>query len=357
MLIYTGLAIALVAFVVLSFLNRSVFGVEPNQSDFEHLQNFHNETFQNQSPTPMMTEDGSYPKIIKEMLNKPKDVNPAKTIKVIKTDLKSIRLTENGIAWFGHSSYLLIVDGKRILVDPVFYRASPVSLFGKPYKMSYEYLPEDFPEIDILVITHDHYDHLDYKAIKQLKPKVKNVITSKGVDGHLKLWGFKPTQLIALNWEDKAIVDGLEFVCLPARHFSGRKFKRGQTLWSSFILKTPNTKIYLGGDSGYDKHFKTIGENHGPFDLAILECGQYGKYWPLIHMLPEETLQASKDLKAESLLPVHWGKFSLSTHPWTAPVERLLTANADKLQQIFTPRIGEFLQFGLENKTGNWWRD
>nr|WP_294900661.1 MBL fold metallo-hydrolase [uncultured Pedobacter sp.] len=357
MLIYIGLAFALLAFMFISFLNKAVFGVQPDVSKFENLPNFKVGSFQNQSPTPMMTEDGSYWKIIKEMLNKPKDVNPSATLPVIKTDLKNLDLHTNSIVWFGHSSYLLIVDGKRILVDPVLYKASPINLFGKPYKMSYRYKPEDFPEIDILVITHDHYDHLDYKAVRKLSPKVKNVITSKGVDEHLKLWRYKQQQLIALNWNDKAIIEGFEFTCLPARHFSGRKFKRGETLWSSFALKTPHSNIYLGGDSGYDTHFKEIGEKHGPFNLAILECGQYGKYWPLIHMLPEETLQASKDLKASALLPVHWGKFSLSTHSWTAPIERLTTANADEAQNIFTPQIGAVLKFEAENKTEKWWRN
>ncbi len=356
MLIYTGLALAFLFFVVVSFLNKAVFGVEPKASKFESLTNFQQGSFQNQSATPMMTEDGSYWKIIKEMLNKPKDINPTGVLPVIKTDLKSIPLNTDSIIWFGHSSYLLIIDGKRVLVDPVFYKASPVSFFGKAYKMSYKYTPADFPEIDLLIITHDHYDHLDYRAVRELKPKVKTVITSKGVDEHLKFWGYKAEQTIALNWDDIAVVDCFELICLPARHFSGRKFKRGQSLWSSFVLNTKTQKIYIGGDSGYDTHFKQIGEKHGPFDLAILECGQYGKYWPLIHMLPEEALQASKDLKATKLLPVHWGKFSLSNHSWTEPVERLLDANSDEAQNIITPQIGEVLPLDTESTTTKWWR-
>lgn len=333
-----------------------MFGSEPDGNKFDSFPNFRNESFQNQSVTPMMTEEGSYWKIIKEMLNKSKNVNPSKTLSVIKTDLKSLSTECNYVVWFGHSSYLLVLDGKHILVDPVFYKASPLSFFGKPFKTSYEYKPTDFPEIDFLVVTHDHYDHLDYRVACELKPKVKNVITSKGVDEHFKLWGFKEEQMIALNWNDIAIVDGFEFTCLPARHFSGRKFKRSQTLWSSFALKTATANIYLGGDSGYDIHFKEIGQKHGPFDLAILECGQYNNYWPFIHMMPEETLQASIDLRAKSLLPVHWGKFTLATHPWTEPVERLIAANIDETQSILTPQIGEVLGIGSENKTGKWWR-
>ncbi|WP_017258962.1 MBL fold metallo-hydrolase [Pedobacter arcticus] len=357
MLIYTSFAIAIIAFIILSFLNKAVFGAKPNTQNFEELPNFSDGTFQNQSSTPMLTENGTYLKLIPLMLKRPKSVNPAEAIQVVKTDLKSLALSENCIVWFGHSSYLMILDGKRILVDPVFHEASPLGSFGKPYSMSYLYTPADFPEIDILVITHDHYDHLDYKAVCELRPKVKNTITGKGVNVHLKLWGYPAEQITALNWNETALVAGFEFTCLPARHFSGRKFKRGQTLWSSFALKTPQINIYIGGDSGYDTHFKEIGEKHGPFDLAILECGQYNKYWNLIHMMPEQTLKASKDLNAAALLPVHWGKFTLSVHPWTEPVERLLSANTDGAQNVFTPRIGEVLFFGKENTTVKWWLD
>ncbi|HEX7365663.1 MAG TPA: MBL fold metallo-hydrolase [Pelobium sp.] len=357
MLIYVGLVLALIAFAAFSYLNKAVFGASPDTTPFKDLPNFSEGSFQNQSATPMMTEDGSYLKIMKQMLNKQKSVNPAKTIEVVKTNLHDLPLTKNCFVWFGHSSYLMILDGKRILVDPVLYNASPVGFFGKPYPMSYAYQPSDFPEIDILVITHDHYDHLDYKTVSALKSKVKNVITSKGVDEHLKLWGYQVEKITALNWNEKTIIENFKFTCLPARHFSGRKFKRGETNWSSFALKTPSINVYLGGDSGYDTHFAQIGEKHGPFDLAILECGQYGKYWPLIHMMPEETLKASKNLNASALLPVHWGKFSLSTHPWTEPIERLISANTDGAQNILTPQIGAVLPLQTESPTEKWWRN
>lgn len=357
MLIYIGFALGLIAFAIFTFLNKVVFGAQPSADEFKDLPNYKNGSFQNRLATPMMTEDGSYWKIIKLMINRPKTVNPSTTISVVKTDLQALDLSKNCVVWFGHSTYLLVLDGKRILVDPVFYKASPVGLFGKPYDMSYNYSPADFPEIDVLIITHDHYDHLDYKSVCELKSKVKTVITSKGVDKHLKMWGFELDTIISLNWNDKALFDGFELTCLPARHFSGRKFKRGETLWSSFVLKTQSLNIYLGADSGYDTHFTQIGSAYGPFDLAILECGQYGKYWPLIHMLPEDTLKASKDLKASALLPVHWGKFTLANHPWTEPVERLMTANEGVGQNILTPRIGEVLELGVEDVTKKWWRE
>lgn len=356
MVMYIGLVIAVIALLVLTFLNNQVFGAEPNAEDLKHSPNFTDGVFHNQSPTPVMREGASYIQLVKDLLNKPKNNTPQKPLEVVKTDLKNISGSEPTFIWFGHSSYLLVLDGKKILVDPVFHNASPVPIFGKPYAYSHQYQVEDFSEIDVVVISHDHYDHLDEKAIKKLIPKTKHFITSLGVDAHLKLWGISPEKITALDWEQSTTLNGLRFSAAPARHFSGRKFKRGNTLWSSFILKTANQQIYLGGDSGYDAHFKKIGDQYGEFDLAILECGQYGKDWPYIHMLPEEMLKAATELNAKKLIPVHWAKFSLAFHPWTEPVERALKAAENTAIEVYTPKIGEALAFNQLNKTEKWWR-
>ncbi|MDA9555726.1 MBL fold metallo-hydrolase [Pelobium sp.] len=353
---YIGLAIAVIAFCILSYFNSSVFGGEPKVEDLNHSKNFRDGIFHNQNFTQVMRADASYLDMIKNLLRKPKDNDPNTPLPVVKTNLHELNNQEAGIIWFGHSSYLLLVDGKKILVDPVFHNASPVALFGKPYAYSHNYQIEDFPEIDIVLISHDHYDHLDYKAIKKLIPKTKHFITSLGVDAHLKHWGVSSSKITTLDWHQEFTLDGLKFTAAPARHFSGRKFKRGNTLWSSFILKTSNQQIYLGGDSGYDTHFEEIGRQYGPFDLAILECGQYGKDWPNIHMLPEEMLTAAKELNTKKLIPVHWGKFSLAFHPWTEPIERALKAAESHEIQLFTPKIGEVLNFNTDVATDKWWR-
>ncbi len=357
MVFYITLAIAIIAFFILTFLNSAVFGAEPKTEKFQDYPNYKDGVFQNESVTEVMWPEGSFFKILKEWINKPKDNEPKNIIPIIKTDLINFNPgNEPKIIWFGHSSYLIYIEGKKILVDPVFNRASPISLMGKPFKMSDEYAAKDFPEIDILVISHDHYDHLDYLFFKDILPKTKHIVTSKGVDAHLKLWGTTENQITSLNWNESASVQNFNFTCLPARHFSGRKFKRATSLWSSFALKTENYNLYLGGDSGFDTHFEKIGNQYGPFDIAILECGQYGKYWPFIHMTPEETVKASKLLMAKVLMPVHWAKFALSTHSWTEPIERSVLEADKENVIILTPQIGEAFGLGIDQNFEKWWR-
>ena len=212
-----------------------------------------------------------------------------------------------------------------------------------------------FSRIDVLLITHDHYDHLDYQSILELKGKVKHFVTSVGVGSHLERWGIPAEQITELAWGEQTEVSGLKFTATSARHFTGRLFKRNQTLWSAFILQTPAYKLYLGGDSGYDTHFKEIGEQHGPFDLAILECGQYHDYWRDIHMFPEQTVQAAVDLRASVLMPVHWGKFSLALHDWDEPIRRVYKSAEELGQQITTPVMGEMVTLGGPYPSRQWW--
>lgn len=351
------LAIAIYAWY---FLGSAVFGNDPIANSNERIKNsfnYKNGAFQNQSHTEVMRPDASYFEMLKKFLNKPKETEPSQAIKTIKTDLKNFNPKEPAIIWFGHSSYILFIDGKKILVDPVFSSASPVPFFGQPFKYTEDYYPEDFPEIDLIVITHDHYDHLDYKSISKLISKTKHFLTPLGVDSHLIRWGANSSVITTLDWYESAKIDNMQFTATPARHFSGRKFKRGNTLWASYVLKTDSLNIYLGGDSGWDKHFKEIGEKYGPFDLAILECGQYGDDWPNIHMFPQEVIKAAESLNSKKLLPVHWGKFSLALHSWTASVEDLLSASEGNKIEIFTPKIGEPLYINQENKTSTWWKN
>jgi L-ascorbate metabolism protein UlaG (beta-lactamase superfamily) len=215
---------------------------------------------------------------------------------------------------------------------------------------------KDMPNIDVLLLTHDHYDHLDYRTIRQLRPKVRQFYTSLGVGEHLEYWGVDPKKITELDWwETKDAAPGVSFTATPARHFSGRSLTRGQTLWSSFVLKIYGYSLFLGGDSGYEQHFKVIGETYGPFDIAMLESGQYGKHWPYIHMFPEETVMAAQDLGTKVLMPVHWGKFTLALHPWNEPIRRIVRAAADKGLKLTTPRIGEPVVLGTEMPEGDWW--
>ena len=313
--------------------------------------------FKNLSDTPMTLQDGSYYDILKKYLKKNPEGKPPSVLPSVKTDLNNLHENSPIIIWFGHSSYFIRIQNKNILVDPVFSgNAAPVSCMVKSFEGSDVYSPEDFPVIDYLILTHDHYDHLDYKTIKKLKPKVKRIFCSLGLASHLTYWDFDESIISEMDWwQTNKIDEDIYLTAAPARHFSGRGIKRFKTLWSSFILKTDSYNLYLGGDSGYDTHFKEIGEKYGPFDIAILESGQYNTAWPLIHMMPEQTVQAAKDLKAKVLLPVHWSKFTLAMHPWNEPVKRVLQKARELKVKVTTPMIGEPVILGQSYPEKHWW--
>jgi L-ascorbate metabolism protein UlaG (beta-lactamase superfamily) len=291
--------------------------------------NFRDGAFQNQSVTPQLTDGATYGKVMKEFLfGRPKRATPSSDIPSMKTDLLSLNRDENILVWFGHSSYFMQIDGKRILVDPVLSgSASPFSFMTKAFKGADRYTTDDLPAIDYLFLSHDHYDHLDYKTIVKLKPKVHKIICGLGTGEHLEYWGYDHERIIEKDWNESFELDhGFTVHTVPSRHFSGRWLKRNQALWTSFVLQTPGLRIFIGGDSGYDKHFAEIGNTFGGFDLAIMENGQYNKNWKHIHLMPHEILQAAKELKAKRIFPVHSSKFVLGNHAWDAPLE-LITEN------------------------------
>ena len=336
------------------------FGENPSgtrQSLVQKSPNYKGSNFQNISETVLMAENGSMLKTAWKFFNKPKNTAPSSPLPSVKTDLKTLSSDQPVIVWFGHSSYFIRINNKNILVDPVLSgSASPFSFGAKSFAGSDVYTADDFPEIDILILTHDHYDHLDNRTVSKFKAKTKNICASLGVGSHLTFWGFDEKNITELDWwQGKQFPGSIELTAAPARHFSGRSFNRNQTLWSSFILTAPGYRLYLGGDSGYDSHFKTIGEKFGPFDIAILESGQYNVQWPHIHMMPEETVQASIDLKAKVLLPVHWSKFALALHPWSEPVERVLAKAKELDVKVTTPLIGEPVILNHSYPDKKWW--
>jgi L-ascorbate metabolism protein UlaG (beta-lactamase superfamily) len=329
------------------FLKRPDFGRPPSKQrmqDFINSPNYKSNSFQNLSPTPALTEGASYTGVMKNFLfNRNKNRIPPAPIPSQKTDLHALTPDENVLVWFGHSSYFLQLDGKKFLVDPVFSgNASPVPNSLKSFAGTDVYTTDDIPEIDYLIITHDHWDHLDHKTITKLKKKIRHIYTGLGVGEHLEWWGFSKAMITEKDWNQTIeLAPGFNLITAPARHFSGRSFKRNISLWSSFILITPSIKIYLGGDSGYDNHFRMIGHQQGPFDLVILECGQYNKNWKYIHMMPEEVVLAAEDLAARNLMIVHWAKFPLSDHDWNEPGKKVAALAAQKGLPLATPMIGE----------------
>lgn len=260
------------------------------------------------------------------------------------------------LTWFGHSALRLETNGKTILLDPMLGDwVAPVPFLGQrfPYK---NYNPvNQLGDIDLVVYSHDHYDHLDYDTLQILRGRIKHYLTPLGVGEHLRAWGIPAEKITEVDWWESVELAGCTFTCTPARHFSGRSpGTRNKSLWGGFAIRTHQHNIYFGGDSGYGKHFKQVGKRFGPFDLSMLDSGQYHDRWKNVHMQPEEALRAHADLRGEKLLPIHWAAFSLSDHAWAEPVERIVAA--DKQQEVITPMVGQRCNLGqLDDYRDRWW--
>lgn len=356
--------VALLLVGIFAFLQHPLFGKVPSGERLDRVlasPNYRDGEFKNLSETPQLAEGVSYYEVIKEMLfSNVKEMSPADSVPHVHTDLHGLADSSQSLIWFGHSSYFMQLDGVKYLVDPVLTKnASPLYGTNTAFLGTDLATSEVIPAIDYLLITHDHYDHLDYTTFKELKDRVAHIICPLGVAEHLIYWGYPESKITELDWTESVdLVDGAKITATPSRHFSGRGFKRNQSLWTSFVLKTKSSTIYIGGDSGYDSHFKRIGEQFGPFDLAILENGQYDRRWKYIHMLPPEVLKAGQDLEAQRILPVHSSKFKLANHPWKEPLELVTKLNDEgpKLN-ILTPKIGELVNLADTNQVfERWWK-
>ena len=362
MLILTG--IVLILFISgCIFMNQAKFGKHPSGKRLELVKqspNWRDGAFQNLSPTPALTEGVSFFKVFTQFFfGKKIDVKPTKPLPSEKVDLLHLDPAQDVLVWFGHSSYFLQLDGITFLVDPVLSgAASPVSFTTNAFAGTDRYKVEDLPKIDFLLITHDHWDHLDYETVLQLKSKVDQIVCSLGTGEHLEYWGFDTAKISEKDWNETVkFPKNVTIHTAPARHFSGRGFKRNQALWTSYILEINDKRIFIGGDSGYDSHFKQIGEKFKSFDLAILENGQYNKNWKYIHMMPDEVLKAAKDLNTKILFPVHSSKFALATHPWYEPLETITSLPKDSSFTIITPKIGSIASPTDSNQVfDKWWR-
>ena len=284
---------------------------------------------------------------------------PKERLPEVKPDMKAFvePSDELKVLWFGHSTFLLNMAGQIILVDPVFSdSASPISFLVKRFQKPVIEL-EELPHVDTIVISHDHYDHLDMNTVKFFAQKTTNFITPLGVGEHLKSWGIGAERITELDWWQETQVSEVKFIATPAQHFSGRGLvKQNHTLWASWVIQSESQNIYFSGDSGYDSHFKDIGEKYGPFDLAFIENGQYNLRWEAVHLLPEQSAQAYFDLKAKRYLPVHWGMFELSLHSWYEPIERIVALGESQGINVVAPRFGEVVKINDDLKTDKWWK-
>ncbi|MEP4101888.1 MBL fold metallo-hydrolase [Paraglaciecola sp.] len=306
------------------------------------------------------TSKSDYYDMIKAYWNDKRDqATPNFNIPVIPLIDELLAPDESDILFrLGHSSILLRIDQNLILFDPVFSeRASPVQWMGPKRFHQPPISIEQLPNIKAVIISHDHYDHLDKHAILELDKKVEFFITPLKVGKHLESWGIEKSKITELNWWQSTQVDTLKITATPAQHFSGRGLlDKDETLWASWAIQGAESNIYFGGDSGYFGGFKEIGERLGPFDLTLIETGAYHELWPEVHMFPEQSLQAHVDLKGDVMLPIHNGTFDLSLHNWNEPLQRITELAADKEVVVLTPKFGERVNVKTpERTTFNWW--
>lgn len=324
---------------------------------------FEDGIFLNDEEINMEIDCHSIQKMLREMLQPDPDIAPKQNIEVKKIIPESIANKPDSlvrISWFGHSAFLIEMEGKNILLDPVFGQyAAPHPWLGR--KRFHREMPidiEQLPAIDAVIISHDHYDHLDYESIAQLKGKTERFFVPLGVDNHLERWGVEEASISKMDWWEEQQFKGLTIAFTPSRHMSGRALTdQSATLWGSWVLRGKTKNIFFSGDGGYGKHFKEIGEKYGDFDIALMECGQYNELWADVHLMPEQTVVAAREVQAKMMVPIHWGAFALAMHAWTDPIERV-TKQAQKMNMpIATPQIGEPLIVGASSfPQMEWWK-
>ncbi|MEQ9468533.1 MAG: MBL fold metallo-hydrolase [Ekhidna sp.] len=366
MLILLSIILLIVVAVVIFFRTAPQIGGKAAGERLERMQsapNFSDGKFQNTVETKMEMSWATIRKSLAHYLFEDKTYkNPQWMIQVRKFSREKFdEIPDDSIAfvWFGHSTILMKINGVTILADPVIVgeRASMFSFMGpERFDYTYQLTIDELPEIDAVILSHDHYDHLDYPTIKALKERVNRFYLPLGVGAHFERWGVPAENITELNWWDELDFKGLRLAFAPTRHFSGRGFgDRFKTLWGSWVILGENKRVYFSGDSGYFPGFKEIGEKYGPFDLTFMECGAYNEGWSEIHMFPEETAQAHLDVKGRLLMPIHWGKFDLSLHPWKESVQRLNKKALEENIRLFTPEVGQIVSLSDSSDLDQWW--
>lgn len=350
-----------IAVAAVCFVNQPSFGRLPRGERLERIKRspqYRDGRFHNLIPTEVMASGKSKAAVLADfLLGHVDELRPDKPLPAVKTDLNSLPPGDDVVVWLGHSTCYVQIGGVRILVDPVLVGAAPVSILNRPFPGSDLYTPDDIPPLDYMLVTHDHWDHLDYRTVMALKDRTKAVICPLGVGEHFEYWGFAPDRIIELDWGGQAdLGGGLLVDCLPARHFSGRGLFADRSLWASFLLSSSKRRIYISGDTGYDEHFARIREQFGPIDFALMENGQYNEDWSSIHLMPGDLVRAVTDLQPMRFMTVHNSKYALGKHSWHDPMDRIAVASEEGLPELVTPRIGEPVDLDAgAPPTQRWW--
>lgn len=363
----TGSALALLILVGTAFAQFSPeLGGTPTAAQRQAYQqsgHFRDGEFFNPQATEVITEGSTWSVLWRSLFANTPNQEPSTALPTQRLDSLSITRKTPGlvrVTWFGHAASLVEIGGKNILFDPMLsVKMGPLAwVTPKRYNPSLAITAEQLPAIDAVLISHDHYDHLDYQTIRKLKGKVKHFYVPLGVGAHLRAWGVPASQLTEMNWGDSVRLPDLTIISTPTRHFSGRGLtNRNSTFWSSWVLKAGSQRVFYSGDGGYGPHFQAIGQQYGPFDLALMECGQYDWQWDEIHMYPEQSVQAALDVRAQAMLPVHWGAFTEANHAWNEPVERAAAEATRRGLLLTTPELGQPVVLGAEPLPQlRWWR-
>jgi L-ascorbate metabolism protein UlaG (beta-lactamase superfamily) len=311
--------------------------------------------FHNTADTTTMSRDGMR-RTVRDLVFGRQRRTPAGAIPVAHE--KTTAADGLHVTWYGHSSVLVEIDGARVLIDPVWgERVSPSKIVG-PKRLHPAPVPLDtLPRLDAIVISHDHYDHLDLPSIRTLvRTQDAPFLVPLGVGAHLRRWHVPADRIIEFDWWDSHTINGLELVATPAQHFSGRLFKRDGTLWTSWAILGPTHKAFYTGDSGYFDGYAEIGRRFGPFDVSLVQIGAYGPGWPAIHMTPEEGVAAHLDLDADVLIPVHWATFNLALHAWAEPADRVWRESKARDVRLVVPRPGERVDVADPPAIDGWWQ-
>jgi L-ascorbate metabolism protein UlaG (beta-lactamase superfamily) len=331
------------------------FGRPPQAEAYTHLPHFQEGKFQNPVETPLLKVADSWP-VMKRFLKRDVEKAPAPSYRFAEKPLAGADPGGLQLNWLGHATVLIRSGSTYLLTDPVLSeRASPFGFAGPKRYFSSPIAPDRLPPIEAVIISHDHYDHLDYQTILAIKGKVKQFVVPLGVGATLQYWGIPPSKIVELDWWQRH--EGREFAltAAPARHFSGRFMSRNNTFWASYAIEIGGQKLYFGGDSGYFEGYEEIGQRLGPFALSLMPIGAYDRAWANIHLNPAEAARAHQQLQGGLLFPTHWGTFDLALHSWYEPMELLLEEADQQGIPLLSPEPGQWV--GLDSPTnGRWWQ-
>ncbi|TDC85180.1 Zn-dependent hydrolase [Micromonospora sp. KC606] len=317
---------------------------------------FRDGTFHNQAPIQSMITGEPGRNLLWELAFGKQRRRPSAPVPLLRPAAGADR--DLAVVWYGHASALVELEGHRVLIDPVWSdRCSPSASFGPRRLHEPPVRLDEVPPVDAILISHDHYDHLDMATVQELtRRQSAPFLVPLGVGAHLDRWGVPADRIVELDWSERHRVGGLEITATAAQHFSGRGLRRDGTLWSSWVVAGAHRRVFYTGDSGYFDGYAEIGAVHGPFDVTLMQIGAYDRAWAGIHMFPEEAVAAHLDLRGELLLPVHWATFNLALHDWAEPVERLWAEAKARDVRIAVPRPGERVVADDPPAVDGWWQ-